>query len=598
MEKELKELLKNIIENEVAKKQAIEEAKSNVENSKKREAMALERFEDKFNEDINAGLYNFTDGQIKRELDNGKAKISEEFQAEQQALEAKVAELEQVEDNSESNNSKIVLALRKYRDELMQKQYKIQKEVKKTEDRANIVEEQKMQELGELGKQINEKQARYTQLIMKNRSVMNVQNEDIGDITILSRELEELKLQKGEIITKYQEQLDTINNTKQELISQIDEFDTKIDTANQFFGKVAVKEKTPKEIYDILFKEQREKETEVEEKPEEVVNKEKVVNEEVVPEQQNVEEVFEEETAKEEIVEVEKDVVPENTGLEEKETYEFIIEEMPEKKATKIEVPVEKNTQKIVAEKENVEEKEEPVLEEDKKFSYEFSIKGIKYDEARIRNNHLLNWYEDYKDDIESAIQSAIGDKERIDEFIECADKLVYLSIMSKDIIPSSNGRIKVGSLATKRLEEYYKIWDNPNSKEESNMKITYNLKGISALSSIFGTKPFTREDIKAIKDNAYLLRNRENVKIENMGKFTALEFKLKEWKEKMQAAKNTKALGDGNKESKAGKFANGKEKSENFRQILREHAKQAPENDVLVDNVIEDNVQNNDEAR
>ena len=335
MEKELRDLLANIIKQEEARKEVIENAKNDIENSKKRERMSLERLEDKLKEDQRAGVLDFTDGQIDREIEKGKAKISQDYQVERNELEARLLELEQTEENTDSNNRKIILALRKYRDEMMQEQYKVQKEIKNHEDKLNILEEQKMQELDELDKQIREKDAKYTHLIMRNRNAINIQNNDTRDINLISKELEELKLQKGDIITKYQAQLDTIENEEQELKNQVKDFEDKIENVNQFFGKIEVKDKTPKEIYEILFgEEQPVEEVEQEQQPEEIIE-EPVVEE--VEEEQQPEQVIEEPKVEPVVI-----VQPASEVVKKEQPVEVVEEKKPE------EVVQEKETVQVV----------------------------------------------------------------------------------------------------------------------------------------------------------------------------------------------------------------------------------------------------------
>ena len=65
------------------------------------------------------------------------------------------------------------------------------------------------------------------------------------------------------------------------------------------------------------------------------------------------------------------------------------------------------------------------------------------------------------------------------------------------------------------RLREYYDIWDNPRSQQESNMSITYDLKGLSLISRFFRSmdEDFV-DEMENVKDSAFELRNRKNVKI------------------------------------------------------------------------------------
>lgn len=187
------------------------------------------------------------------------------------------------------------------------------------------------------------------------------------------------------------------------------------------------------------------------------------------------------------------------------------------------------NAQETNSQPENETNNEQP------KFSYEFSMKGIKYDGQDLSPEKLLKWNNDYRKEIEDAIKESIGSTEKIDEFLLNADKLIYLSIISRDSERKNDGTIVLNEQAKSRLEEYYKVWANPLSQEESNMNITYDLRAMSKISRFFNGNDLSDKDVSNIRKNAYEIRNRKNVDIQ--GKLAKLQFKIKEEIENMRNA-------------------------------------------------------------
>ena len=173
-----------------------------------------------------------------------------------------------------------------------------------------------------------------------------------------------------------------------------------------------------------------------------------------------------------------------------------------------------------------------PRTQQSQKFSYTFSKKGINYDGKHYSPQKLLDFYENpvNQDYIDRIIETTIKDKDAI-EFIDEADRLVYLSIICSGLKALDDGKnVVISNKAKERLLEYYKIWKNPESQEKSNMNITYDFKGFSKLARYFTGDKIPVEELEVIKNNAFSQRKNNNVQIKNEGLFTKLKYKLKDW--------------------------------------------------------------------
>ena len=98
MEENLKKLLKEMIEQENIRNSELQNAEIRLEATKIQEETRIERFEQGFLEDVNSGLYNMTDGQIKKELDEGKAKISQEYESQRDAIAEDISKIKEEEE--------------------------------------------------------------------------------------------------------------------------------------------------------------------------------------------------------------------------------------------------------------------------------------------------------------------------------------------------------------------------------------------------------------------------------------------------------------------------------------------------------------------
>ena len=174
-----------------------------------------------------------------------------------------------------------------------------------------------------------------------------------------------------------------------------------------------------------------------------------------------------------------------------------------------------------------------PRTQQSQKFSYTFSKKGINYDGKHYSPQKLLDFYEnpENKEGMNKIIADTLKGHENIKEFINNADRLIYLSIMNNELDPLDDGKtVILRAKAKERLLEYYKIWSNPESQEKSNMNITYDFKGFSRLARYFTGNRIPLEELKVVKQNAFEQRKRNNVQIKNEGLFTKLKYKLKDW--------------------------------------------------------------------
>ena len=174
-----------------------------------------------------------------------------------------------------------------------------------------------------------------------------------------------------------------------------------------------------------------------------------------------------------------------------------------------------------------------PRTQQSQKFSYTFSKKGINYDGKHYSPKKLLDFYEnpENQEGMNKIIADTLKGHENIKEFINNADRLIYLSIMNNELDPLDDGKtVILRAKAKERLLEYYKIWSNPESQEKSNMNITYDFKGFSRLARYFTGNRIPLEELKVVKQNAFEQRKRNNVQIKNEGLFTKLKYKLKDW--------------------------------------------------------------------
>ena len=174
-----------------------------------------------------------------------------------------------------------------------------------------------------------------------------------------------------------------------------------------------------------------------------------------------------------------------------------------------------------------------PRTQQSQKFSYTFSKKGINYDGKHYSPQKLLDFYEnpENKEGMNKIIADTLKGHENIKEFINNADRLIYLSIMNNELDPLDDGKtVILRAKAKERLLEYYKIWSNPESQEKSNMNITYDFKGFSKLARYFTGNRIPLEELKVVKQNAFEQRKRNDVQIKNEGLLTKLKYKLKDW--------------------------------------------------------------------
>ena len=492
MEENLKNLLKEIIEQENLRNDKLQTANQRLETVRIQEETRIERFEQGFLQDVNSGVYNMTDGQIKKELDEGKSKISQEFDNERATIREDIAKLQEENERENKNrNPKITNALNEYKAELITDEIDLKRERKN-------VEQEKNEKLQEIDRQKAEKEARYTHLIMKNRNVMDLHHQDAGEITILAREIEDLNSQRDEISNTFDSKIDILKIQGEQLRSSLEK-------VNQFYSSVRLSEKTTSEIYEMLF-----------EKEEPVKTTEKQEPEKQEPEKQESKQQQPKEPKQQQPKQQQPN--PEKSNVQ-----------VPNTQRTNTQGP---NTQQSKSQMQSGASK--PIS---KKFSYEFSTKGIKYDGKDIDINDLLEWNEDYEEDIEAAIKEAMGDKQETEDFLDYSDKLVYTTIILQGSTITKDGKIEIGPVAKERLKTYHDVWANPESQKESDMSIKYNLKGTSVVSRLFKKWELLDEEISNIKDNAYLLRNNKNVTVEK-GFFAKIQFRIREMIENQKAIK------------------------------------------------------------
>ena len=397
MEENLKNLLKEIIEQENLRNDKLQTANQRLETVRIQEETRIERFEQGFLQDVNSGVYNMTDGQIKKELDEGKSKISQEFDNERATIREDIAKLQEENERENKNrNPKITNALNEYKAELITDEIDLKRERKN-------VEQEKNEKLQEIDRQKAEKEARYTHLIMKNRNVMDLHHQDAGEITILAREIEDLNSQRDEISNTFDSKIDILKIQGEQLRSSLEK-------VNQFYSSVRLSEKTTSEIYEMLF-----------EKEEPVKTTEKQEPEKQEPEKQ--------ESKQQQPKEPKQQQPKQQQPKQQQPNPEKSNVQVPNTQRTNTQGP---NTQQSKSQMQSGASK--PIS---KKFRYEFSTKGIKYDGKDIDINDLLEWNEDYEEDIEAAIKEAMGDKQETEDFFDYSDKLVYTTIIPRPFILS-----------------------------------------------------------------------------------------------------------------------------------------------------------------
>ena len=508
MEENLKNLLKEIIEQENLRNDKLQTANQRLETVRIQEETRIERFEQGFLQDVNSGVYNMTDGQIKKELDEGKSKISQEFDNERATIREDIAKLQEENERENKNrNPRITNALNEYKAELITSEIELKRNIKN-------VEQEKNEKLQEIDKQKAEKQARYTHLIMKNRDVMDLHHQDAGEITILAREIEDLNSQRNEISNTFDSQIANLKAQGEKLRSNLEK-------VNQFYSSVRLSDKTTKEIYEMLF-----------EKEEPVKTTEKEDTEKQNTEKQDTKQ--QKSNAQDQKTQEQK--TQEQKTQDQKTQDQKTQEQKTQEQKTQDQKTQEQKTQ----EQKTQEQKSQEPNSTFKKFSYVFSTKGVKYEGKNIDIEDLLEWNEKHSREIEEAIKDVIGDKETTEDFLDYSDKLIYTSILLKDAT-TKDGKIQLTPLAKERLKTYHDVWLNPESQKESDMIIRYDLRKTSVVSRLFKKWERLDEELPNIRDNAYLLRNRNNVTVEK-GFFTKIQFRIKEMIDNQKSIKKLDA--------------------------------------------------------
>ena len=614
MEKNLKILLTDIIK----KQDTIKNMELILNENKKRQNDAVEKFEKEFKQDVESGIYpNMTDGQIARNINEGKESINRRYQVEQEELENKISELnEQEENEKDSQYNDIMTALSEYKDEMLKEQGDLENQV-------DNLEKQKNAELDTLSKEIQLEEAKLSHLMVQNRDTMDMYNENTLEIMQLSDRIKELKEQAKSVDIKYNSQI-------VDLQKQLETFNTKISTVDQFFGKIDLKSKSPKEIYEIVFGDEQVLEEQEQEQEDEIVIEEieeqpeieelviehpetKVMEEEqpkvdtvVMPKPQpKVEPVIKPEVQPKVEPVIKPEVQPKVEPVIKPEAQPKVEPVVKPKPQPKVEPVIKPEAQPKVEPvtkpearpevKNNTRPKtevvKEPEKKKDEKFSYEFSADGIKYDGKNIDPTKLIKVYNnpENQEKIDKAIFDLLGKNTNVIDFIDFSDRFAYLSIILSDSKKDKNtGEIIMGDTAKKRLKEYYDVWSNPKEQDDSNMSISYDFKNLSSFSKFF--KSLDRkyaDEILNIKDNAVRQRNRKNVTVKNAGVINTVRFKISKF---INNAKNgfkkffilPLASGyeyddyeDAEYEEVGREEENSKEPSKSFRQKVKEQAGQ-----------------------
>lgn len=504
MEEQVKGLLRELQSKENSRKDALDEINAEMERLDFKEDTDKEKFAGKRDkegnwlkdggiyDDINAGLYNnITEGQIQKIIEEELVKINEKYDAQRAALNEKLEESKkQHEEEKVSDYKQINSAIKEYHLDVVLEANKANKVLTEMETEKN-------NKLKALDEKIAEKEAKQTHLIMRNRKFMGVEaTQESLDIRALGQEIEELKATRETIDTEYASKIETQNKNVQYYIQQKEK-------SAKFLGQIRLSEKSIDEIYQILFGEEKQNQ-----EPDEQVNIENKNQESNVQDNTEITENQEQEG---------------NSTSQELETNSHNdVEVIPAQTSNTITKTINKNTH-------------------DNKFSYEFSMKGIKFDGKHININELLDWYKENKEQIENQIKFALGDEEA-EEFMQSSDKLIYLSMIFKCSKGPSYGAY-LDDKTKEKLKEYYNICQNPKSQEESDMHIKYDLRGMNLIQKLLMRSKLTYRDMQNIRENAFELRNRKNVTIEK-GLGTALFFRVKEM---IQNAKETKLLNEQN---------------------------------------------------
>ena len=533
MDKQLKDLLKELTGKENIKQNTIDEINMELKRIDLREETETERFTKGINQDRNSGLYNnITDGEMEKNIDEELKNIKEKYDAERALLNQKLQLTEKEhEDEKTADYKRISSAIKEYHLDMVL-------EVNKANRELEEIEKQRDEKLAGIDKAIKEKQTEQNHLIMQNRNYIDLETTSaFGDIAALGQEIERLKSEKESVNNEYTSKIKPQSDAVQY-------YNQQKERAGKFLGQIMLSEKSIREIQEILFGEENEQNVEAKAQESESLNPEIVLQEtEKEPEER------EDEETEKELEETEKQ------ESEEQEVTQTTSESPIQDPAQSTTTTEPKTTPTNVNNSEqNTTSTEEtipthPVENQNQKINYKFSAKGIEYDGKKIDINKLLLWQEEYQEDIESAIESAMGDKEKISDFLRDSDKMIYLSIISGNTEPDLNGKMQLNAKAKERLEEYYKVWSEPTSQYQSKLSITYNFRGTSFISRFLNDSILENEDIKNIKDNAFETRNRKDVTIED--RLTRAEFAVREFLEdcKDKLKGKIKLLGAGKKE-------------------------------------------------
>lgn len=529
----------------------------------------MKKFDDGMKQDIADGLYkNTPEDKLQKLIEDEKNKIREKYNNQNNELSDENREkleesvYKQISSAIKDYHLDMVLEVNKANKVLTnieaERNFKLQEMDKKIEEK----EKEKQEKINEIDKKISQIEAKQVHLMYYNSKNQSDAERDMQALAFV-QEINELKFQRDSISN---EEIDLLkqerdnteekyNNELKEQSDMVKHYSQQKERAAKFLGSVILSEKSIDEIQEILFEKEQEQEQENEQNEQDVENNEVAENNEQ-PENENKPNSENAQTAEVETIE---NSSPENENRQSPATSE--------RNATSTHANNTTNNSTPNSQGQNVENNKN---EENKKFLYKFSIKkGIEFDGKRLDVEKLLIWHEQNQEDIEAVIEKTLEGKKDIAEFIQSGDKLIYLSIMIKDLTETKNPIIQLTEQAKERLEEYYNVWANPISQEESNMNIEYDLRGTSRIARFFRRTSLTQQDINNIKENAFETRNRKNVSID---KLTNIEFKIKELFQKIKSDKETKGLkaGEETRENNSNKESNSTRGPQIFRNAMK----------------------------
>lgn len=161
------------------------------------------------------------------------------------------------------------------------------------------------------------------------------------------------------------------------------------------------------------------------------------------------------------------------------------------------------------------------IKNKENKVNIEVSASGIRINGKSVDEEELNELLNEKDEQVQDSLDAVLGMTKAL-ELNEKGDLMVIASLMV--------GEDMMGETVKSRLNKYYDLINNPDKKEESKMKLTYNLKNMSFVSRLLGKCKLDKDTVKEIKENAYNSRAYADIEA---GILTKLSFKIKDMLDK-----------------------------------------------------------------